>query len=65
MADMNPQYEYVVVELPTTPWKARDRDTTTAINAVAEHGWRLVGMQPQYDALSKPYGIFEREASNG
>jgi hypothetical protein len=34
---------------------------TAAINFVAANGWRLVGVQPQFDSLSRAYGIFERE----
>lgn len=65
MADVKAGFEYVVVELPQTPWKTRDRDMTAAINDVAVHGWRLVAIQPQYSAVAKAYGVFERPVTRG
>lgn len=64
MSDMAQDYEYVAVELPSTPWKTRDRDVTTKLNEVAEHGWRLVGIQPAYDVTSKSYAYFERKVDS-
>ena len=59
MGRMSDLYEYVSVELPKRS-AGLDRQITTALNDVAGHGWRLVGLLP-YEGLWEGQAIFERE----
>ena len=59
MGCMSDLYEYVSVDLPKRS-KDLDHQVTTALNEVAAHGWRLVGLIP-YEGLWEGQAVFERE----